>query len=139
MDPTKYFIESAAALHRLANAILEGIPLSEFVVVVFHLVPLLEIQVVVSEKVVVVLWSDHLVANLALHFLVRVEVGGLVLTQLVIVVFVIEIVRRQVPTLGHWVPELIHHSLKTSTRFSPLLYSSHSLTFSADRSRVNIQ
>jgi hypothetical protein len=47
-----------------------------------------------------------------LHVLIGIVVGGLVLTELVIVIFIVEVLRVYVRTLGNGVAELLQHLLE---------------------------
>lgn len=60
--------------------VIKGVALAELVVIVLRFVALLEVQVVVREKVVVVLRTHDFGLDLLLDVLVGVEVGRLVLS-----------------------------------------------------------
>ena len=74
------------------DVVLEGISFSKFIVVVFHFVSVLQVEVVVGEEVVVVLGSYHLVLVFLFDVFVGVEECCFVLSKLVVVVFVVEVV-----------------------------------------------
>ena len=88
------------------DGVVEGVTLTEFVVVVFSLVSFLQIEVIVCEKVVMVLRTHHLGLHFSFHFLVWVKVGGFVLPQLVVVIFVVKIVGGKMVALSRWVAKL---------------------------------
>lgn len=78
-------------IQRLGNRILEGIPLPKLIIIMLRLIPLLQIQIVVPKEVIVILRANDLHCQLLLHVLVGVVVGGLILTELVVVVFIVEV------------------------------------------------
>ena len=80
---------SIGALNNLINGVFEGIPLSKLIIVVFSLIPFLEIHVVIGEEMIMILWTCHF--RRFVFAFVGVEVGRFVLTQLVVVVFVVEV------------------------------------------------
>jgi hypothetical protein len=97
----------------LFNLILEGIPFSKFIVVVLSLISFLEVHVVLAEEVVVVLRTDHLILQFFLYIFVRVKEGGLVLSELIVIIFVVEIVGSEMGALGDGVAELFQNFLET--------------------------
>ena len=104
----------------LANRVLKGIPFPKLVVVMLGLVPLLKMHVVIRKEVIVILRADDFVLQFLLDVSIRVEEGGLVLPQLVVVVFIVEVVRGEMGSLGGWVAELLQHLLETCSRLGSL-------------------
>ena len=96
-----------------ANAVLKSVSLPELVIVVFHFVPLLKVEEVVRKKVVMILWPDSFLLVLPLHLFVWVKESCLVLSQFVIIVLIVKVVGGKVPTLRLWIPEFLHHPLKS--------------------------
>ena len=74
------------------DVVLEGISFSKFIVVVFHFVSILQVEVVVGEEVVVVLGAYHLVLVFLFDVFVGVKECCFVLSKLVVIVFVVEVV-----------------------------------------------
>ena len=83
---------SLLRIQSFIDVVLEGISFSEFVVVVFHFVPFLQVEVVVGKEVVMVLGSNHFVLVFLFYVFVGIEECCFVLSKLVIVVFVVEVV-----------------------------------------------
>lgn len=100
----------------LRYGILERVPFPEFVVVVLQFVPLLQVQVVVREKVVVVLGADHLVLHLPLHIFVRIEEVCPILFQLVVVVLVVEVLPAHSIFLHAGVAVVFHRLVESCCR-----------------------
>ena len=75
-----------------SDVIFEGIAFSELIVVVFHFISLFEVEVVIREEVIVVLRSYHFVLILFLNVFIGIEKGGFVLSQFVVVIFIIKVV-----------------------------------------------
>ena len=84
-------------------------------------VALLEMQVVICEKVVVVLRANYFCLQFFLDVFVGVVEGGLVLPQLPIIIFIVEVLRTHMRALSHRVSELVDHLLKTCLSFARLL------------------
>jgi hypothetical protein len=77
-------------------------------------IALLQVQVVVREEMVVVLRAHNFRLHLLLNVLVGIVEGGLVLPQLSIVVFIVEVLRTQMRALSRRVSKLLNHLLETS-------------------------
>ena len=84
-------------------------------------VALLQVQVVVGEEVVVVLRAHYLGLELLFDVLVGVEVGRLVLAELVVVVLVVEVLGTDVGVLRQGVSELFHHFLEACAGLARVL------------------
>ena len=83
---------SLLRIQSFIDIVLKGVSFSKFVVVVFHFVPFLQIEVVVSKEVVVVLGPYHLVLVFLFYVFVWIEECSFVLSKLIVVVFVVEVV-----------------------------------------------
>lgn len=110
---------SKLPLCSFSNGIIERIPFPKLVIVVFCLIPFIQIQVVFSKEVIMVLGTHQLVWVVVLA-LVRVEKGRFVLSQFVIVVFVVKVLVRLGSALGCRLTEIVHDFLKTSCAFGLL-------------------
>ena len=75
----------------LGDRILKSVPLPKLIIVVLQLIPLLQVQVIIREEMVVILGSYHLILHLALDILVRGEVVRAILFELVVVALVVEV------------------------------------------------
>lgn len=103
--------ESHSAFNSFINWVLKSIPLPKFVVIVLRFVSLLQVQIVVWEKVIVVLWSHYLFWVIVFS-LVWVKETRLVLPKLVIVVFVIEVLVGPVVPPIRRLSEIVDHFLE---------------------------
>ena len=95
------------------DVIFKSVSFTEFIVVVLHFVSLLEVEVVIWEKVVMVLRTYHLVLVFLLYVFVWVEVGCLVLSQFVVIVLIVEVIWGKVSTLSFWISELLQNFLES--------------------------
>lgn len=123
----KTIFQISLRIQRAGHGVVEGVALAELVVVVLRFVALLKVQVVVRKEVVVVLWADYLSLQLLLDVLVGVEVGGLVLPQLVVVVLVVEVLGTDVGVLRQGVSELFDHLLEACARLSGVFFLERSV------------
>lgn len=114
----KPIFQISLRIHRPGHGVIKGIALAEFVVIVFRFVALLEVLVVVRKEVVVILRADYLGLQLLFDVFVGVEVGCLVLAQLVVVVLVVEVLGTYVGVLGQGVSELFDDLLEASPRLA---------------------
>lgn len=84
------FLSSHPPLRRLGNGIFKCIPLSELVIIMFGLVPLIKIEVVFGKEMIVILWANKFIWVGILAF-IGVEKSSFVLPQFVVIIFVIEV------------------------------------------------
>ena len=56
----------------LSDRILKCISLPEFIIIMFRFISLLKIEVVISEKVIVILWADYFHRQFLLYVFVRI-------------------------------------------------------------------
>lgn len=96
----KQIFQISLRIQSTGYGVIEGVTLAEFVVIVLRFVALLEVQVVIREEVVVVLRADDFCLELLFDVLVGIEVGCLVLPQLVVVVLVVEVFGADVGALS---------------------------------------
>lgn len=89
------------------NRVIECVSLSELVVVVFWFIALFEVQVVVGEEVVVILRAYNLILQFLFDIFVGIVEGGLVLSELPVIIFVIEVFWAKMGPLGGWIPEFL--------------------------------
>lgn len=118
----KPIFQISLRIHRPRHGVIKGIALAELVVIVFRFVALLEVLVVVRKEVVVILWADYLGLQLLFDVFVGVEVGCLVLAELVVVVFVVEVLGTDVGVLGQGVSELFYDLLEASPRLARVFF-----------------
>lgn len=87
----------------------------------FRFVALFEMKVVICEEMVMVLWANYFCLQFFLDVFVGVVKGGLVLPQLPIIIFIVEVLRTHMRALCHRVSKLVDHLLKTCLCFTRLL------------------
>ena len=83
---------SCLLIEGLGNVIFKGITLSELIVIMLDFITFLEMKVVIPKKVVMVLRAYHFSLILFLHLLVGLKVSCPVLSQLIVVILVVEVV-----------------------------------------------
>lgn len=81
---------SQPPLRHLRNRILKRIPLPKLIIIVLRFIPLIQVQIILREEMIMILGPNQLVL-VSVFSLVRVKEGCLILTQLVVVVLVVEV------------------------------------------------
>lgn len=64
-------------------------------------------QIVISKEMIVILRANHFGLDLFLYILIGIVEGSLILSQLSIVVLIIEVLGTQMSTLSCWISELL--------------------------------
>lgn len=71
---------------------------------------------------IVILWTYHLRLKFFFYIFVGVEESCFVLSEFIIVIFVVKIFRTHMSSLGHWVSKLFKNFLKTCFSFFCIIF-----------------
>ena len=80
-------------IQSFGNRILKSISFSEFIVIMFAFIALFEVHIVICEEMIVILWANYFVLHFSLYVFIRIIESCLVLFQLIVVIFIVEIFR----------------------------------------------
>ena len=99
-------------IQSFGNRILKSISFSEFIVIMFAFIALFEVHIVICEEMIVILWANYFVLHFSLYVFIRIIESCLVLFQLIVVIFIVEIFRAQMSPLSYWVSKFIKDLLE---------------------------
>ena len=102
---------SKPGLGNLGNGIIKSVPFSKLIVIVFGLVPFIQVQIVFREEMIMILGAYQFIL-ISVLALVGVEKGGFVLSEFIVVIFVVEVLVGLVGALVDGGAEVVHYLLE---------------------------